>query len=109
MGLEGAGKELGAEEGEVVVDREGEGFGVKMVNGTHLHAAGGYAEGRILDALEFQNGGRGSVGEPNWGSVGEQGANEGLVGDEEGLFLLAPRGASKSTEDVEAGGGTGNY
>ena len=54
----------------MVVDGKGKGFGVKMVNGTHLHAAGGYAEGRILDALKFQNGGRGSVGEPNSGSVG---------------------------------------
>ena len=48
---EGTGKGLGAEEGEVVVDGKGKGFGVKMVNGTHLHAAGGYTEGRILDTL----------------------------------------------------------
>ena len=50
-GQEGTGKELGAEEGEVVVDGKGKGFGVKMVNGTHLHATGGNAEGRILNAL----------------------------------------------------------
>ena len=69
-GQEGTSMGLVAEEGEVVVDGKGKGLGVKMVNGTHLHAAGGYAEGRILDALKFQNGGRGSVGEPNSGSVG---------------------------------------
>ena len=50
-GLQGTGEELGAEEGQMVVDREGMGFGVKMVNGTHLHAAGGKTEGRILDTL----------------------------------------------------------
>ena len=37
-GLEGAGEELGGKEGEVVVDREGLGFSVKMLYGRHLHA-----------------------------------------------------------------------
>ena len=78
-GLQGTGEELGAEEGQMVVDREGMGFGVKMVNGTHLHAAGGKTEGRILDSLEFLDGGRGSIGEPDWGSVGEKGPDKGLV------------------------------
>ena len=71
---------MGAEEGEVVVDGKGKGFGVKMVNGTHLHAAGGNTEGRILYALEFLNGGGGSVGEPDWGGVSEEGTDEGLEG-----------------------------
>ena len=53
--VEGTGKELGAEEGEVVMDGENLGFIVKMVNGTHLHAACGNAEGRVLNSLEFLN------------------------------------------------------
>ena len=32
-----------------------------------------------------------------------------MVCDEEGLFLLAPKGASKSSQNVEAGGGAGYY
>ena len=32
-----------------------------------------------------------------------------MVGDEEGLFLLAPKGASEGTQNVEAGGSAGNY
>ena len=52
-GLEGTGEELGAEESEVVLDGENLGFSVKMVNGTHLHAACGNSEGGVLDALEF--------------------------------------------------------
>ena len=108
-GEEGTSKGLGAEEGEVVVDGKGKGFGVKMVNGTHLHAAGGYAEGRILNTLEFLNGGGGRVGEPDWGSVGKKGTDEGLESDEEGLLLLAPKGASKGSQNVEAGGGAGYY
>ena len=80
-GEEGMSKGLGAEEGEVVVDGKGKGFGVKMVNGTHLHAAGGYAEGRILDTLEFLNGGGGRVGEPDWGSIGKEGTDEGFESD----------------------------
>ena len=31
-----------------------------------------------------------------------------MVGDE-GLFLLAPKGASEGTQNVEAGGSAGNY
>ena len=32
----------------------------EKANGTHLHTAGGYAEGSDLDTLEFFNGGVGS-------------------------------------------------
>ena len=52
-GLEGTGEELCGNEGEVVVDWEGFGLCVKMPNGCHLHTAGGYSEGLVLDDLEL--------------------------------------------------------
>ena len=45
------GKELGAEEGEVILDREDLSFCVKMANGAHLHASRGGTEGTILNDL----------------------------------------------------------
>ena len=51
--LKGTGEELGTKEGKVVMDGKELGFCVKMINRTHLHAAGGYAEGGVLDTLEF--------------------------------------------------------
>ena len=48
-GLKGMGEELRAEEGMVIMDEKDLGFCVKMANGTHLHTAGGYAEGGVLD------------------------------------------------------------
>ena len=70
-GYKGAGQELGAEEGEVGFNREDAGFCVKMSNGGHPHAAGCNTEGGVLKGLEFLDGGRGGVGKPNWGRVGE--------------------------------------
>ena len=107
-GLEGAGEELGGEEGERVVDGKGLGFCVKMLNGRHLHTTGGDAEGVILEGLEFCDVGCGGVGEPNGGGVKEEGTDYGLVCDGYGFDLLAPGGASKSLEDIEAGGGAGD-
>ena len=40
----------------MVTDGKDLGVCVKMVNGTHLHTAGGCAEGGVLDALEFLDG-----------------------------------------------------
>ena len=66
-GLKGMGKELETEEGNVVMDEKDLGFCVKMVNGTHLHTAGRYVEGSVLDPLEHLNGGGGGVDEPDSG------------------------------------------
>ena len=87
----------------MVINWENGSFCVKMPNGGHLHATGGYSEGGILNCLEFLDVGGFTVGEPDRGSIGEKGSDEGFESDYEGLFLLAPVGASKSTEDVEAG------
>ena len=80
-------------------------FCVKMFNGIHLHTAGGYAEGSVLDSLEFLDGGGGGAGGPDGVSVGEEGGNEGFVCKDKGLFTLPPGGTSKGTQDVETGGG----
>ena len=64
-GYEGSGEELGAKEGKVVVDGDELGLCVKMVNTGHLHAACCSAEGGVLKGLEFADGGRGGVGEPD--------------------------------------------
>ena len=105
-GLEGAGEELGGEEGEVVVDGKGFGFCVEMLNGSHLHTPGGDAEGVVLEGLELCDVGRGSVGEPDGGCIEEKGTDNGLVGEGYGFSLLAPGCASKRLEDIEAGCGT---
>ena len=54
-GLEGTGKKLGGEEGEMVAHREDLGLCVKMVDGAHLHAASSDAEGGIFNTLKFIN------------------------------------------------------
>ena len=64
-GSKGTGKELGTEEGEVVMDAIDFGFHMKMINRTHLHTADGNAEGGILHALEYLDGGGGEVGKPD--------------------------------------------
>ena len=37
----------------MIVDGKQFGFLVQMIDGSHLHAAGGYEEGKVLDGLEF--------------------------------------------------------
>ena len=107
-GNEGAGKELGAEEGEVVFYGEYTGFSVKMTDISHLHASSGNSEGMVLNYLESIDGGGGSIWEPCWGGICEQGADEGFECNNEGFPLLAPIGASKGAEDIESGSGTGD-
>ena len=75
---------------------------MKMPNVCHLHAAGGYAKGGILNILQFLNVGVLAVRKPDGGSICEEGSDQGFEGDNEGLLLLAPVGASKSAKDIEA-------
>ena len=51
-GDKGTGKELGRQEGEVVMGFEGLGICVKVVNARHLHAACRGSEGSILEGLD---------------------------------------------------------
>ena len=55
---------------------EVEGFCVKMTNTGHLHAAGDGSEGTILKGLELINMAPSGIGEPYWGSVCDEGADE---------------------------------
>ena len=48
---------------------------MKLALGGHLRRPSSDSEGRVLDLLEFENSRGGCVGEPNGGSVDEQGAN----------------------------------
>ena len=45
-------------------------------------------------------------GVPDWGRVGKDGFEDGLVCDHQCLLLVAPFGAGESFEDVEAGAGS---
>ena len=92
----------------MVLDWEDGRLCVKMPNAGHLHAAGCDTEGRVLECLESIDMGGFGVGEPDGGRICNNGTDEGFVGDYEGLLLLAPIGASKGPEDVEAGGGALN-
>ena len=87
----------------MVMDGNDSSFFVKMVNGTHLHTAGGHAEGGVLDALEFLDGGGGGVWKPDRDGVGEEGGDEGFVCEDETLLALSPGGANKIPQDFEMG------
>ena len=105
-GAEGTKKELGTEEGQVVLDGENLGLCLKMALGGHLQRPSGDPEGSVLDPLELEDSRVGRVGEPDGGGIGEEGADEGFICDEECFFVLAPAGASQGLENVEAGGGS---
>ena len=59
----------------MVVDWKDRSLCVKMSNVSHLHAAGGYAKGGILDCLELLNVGGFAVREPDRGSIREKGSD----------------------------------
>ena len=106
-GLEGSARNCG-EKGEEVVYGENLGFCVKVLSGGSLHAASGNAEGGVLKSVVFFHVGVGSIGEPDGSSVEKYGSDNGFVCDDYGFLLLAPVGASKSFENVEAGGDAGD-
>ena len=78
VGVEGTSQVLGAEELEVVGDREDFGFGVEVVGRGVLKGASAEPEGPVLDGLEFGNVGGGGIRKPNGGSIGENRTNEGF-------------------------------
>ena len=97
------GEILGANKGEVILDRKYFSFPVQVIDISHLNADGGYMEGRVLDSLEFLN--KGSLGdiEPNRSCIYEKGPDKGHVGDMYGFLLLTPVSTSKGLEDVDTG------
>ena len=68
-------------------------------------AARAYAEGWVLNSLEFLNKGRWGVAEPNGSCIYEKQPDKGHIGDNYGFLLLTPVGASKGHEDVDMGQG----
>ena len=64
-------------------------------------SACGYAEGCILNDLEFGDIGCGCVREPDWSGVAEKGVYKGLLGCKDSLFLSAPCGASECLQERE--------
>ena len=69
-----------------------------MIDRGHLDAAGGYAEGKVLDKLEYMKKGWRGVEEPNASCILKKGHI-----DESGFLLLTPVGSSKDLEDVDTG------
>ena len=53
--MESSCKILGTNKEKVMLDRKHFRFLVQVINRGHLNAAGGYAEGKVLDNLEFLN------------------------------------------------------
>ena len=74
-----------------------------MIDRGHLNTAGGYAEGRVLDSLEFLDKGWRGVGEPNGSCIHEKELDKGLISDKNGFLLLSPVGTCRGLEDVNAG------
>jgi len=70
---EGTGKELGAEEVKMVLDREVFGFGVEVTEGRHLVGSKAGTEGLVLDTLKLEDVGLGGVGKPDGSSIGKDG------------------------------------
>ena len=56
------------------------GFCVKMVDGTHPHAASGNTEGVVLNSLESLNRRSGGIGKPDGTGIGEKEADKRIVG-----------------------------
>ena len=71
-------------------------FLVQVMDRGHLNTAGGYAEGRVLNSLEFLDKGWLGVRESNWSCMHEKGPDKGFIGDEYGFLLLTPVGTSKA-------------
>ena len=82
------------------MDGEELGLRVKMAKRGHLQRPSCYAEGGILDPLEFEDSRGGGVWVPDGSGIGDNGSDEGFVNGEEGFPLLAPVGASKGFEDI---------
>lgn len=79
-------------------------FMVKVTEGSFFRGTSYDAIGLVLLDLEFFGVCRGEVREPGGAGIGENWANEGVVGEEEGFFLVAPGGASQTFKDSNAGG-----
>ena len=67
-----------------------------MIDGSHINLADGYAEGRVLDSLEFLDQVQGwwNIRETDGSGIHGKGFDKGFVGIEDILFLLTWDGTS---------------
>ena len=91
---------LNGQQGVMVVHRESASFMMEQVNLCGLCATSGNLESRVLDGLKFLDVGDGCSGSPDWGGVVYDGADDGVVGEGDGGFVLSPCPADEGFEDV---------
>ena len=80
------------------------GFLVEVADGGFFGGASTDAKGLVLEDLEFAYVIIGGVRKPDRKGIGGNRTEEGVVGGEESLFLVAPFGASQTFKDFKAGG-----
>ena len=98
---EGSEEVLPAEQGEFMLNRQEFRLVVEVVLGRHEDGPGGDSEGGVLHCLEGLEGTGTGVGEPDWGGIGNEGLDEGFVGDQQGFPRLSPTDAGQGSHDVE--------
>ena len=101
-GAERTGSKLLAEHPQVHLHRQQLRFALQVGLAGHLMASNYYPHRCILDPLQFFDVSGGGVGEPDGASVGEEGLEDGFVSGEEGLFAVAPCGASEGLQHLKA-------
>ena len=106
---QGTREKLGAKLGKVVGQGQGFGFRVEVLYVGLEERACGVAEGLVLNTLELLYVCSAGGGEPYWGGVGDDGLEDGFVGEEDGLLVLAPGCPSEGLEDLETTGCSGCY
>ena len=92
---------LSGEQGVMVLTRENGGFVMEQVDLCSLRATGGDSKGRVLDGLKLLDIGDGCGRSPDWGGVVYDGADDGVVGEGDGGFVLSPCPTGKGFEDVQ--------
>ena len=80
-----------------------------VIDRVHLNAAGGYAEGKVLDSLEFLKKGWWGVEKPNGSFIHEKGPDKGHIGDKYGFLLLTSVATSKGFGGVDMEWSLGYY
>ena len=99
---EGASQKLAGKHFGVRGNWEHPAFRMQMLPRRHLVAACGETQSRVLDVLESLKRGRFHIPRPDRGRVIHLGPDEGFVGDNQRLGVLAPGSAGQGLHDPEA-------
>ena len=99
---EGASQKLAGKHFGVRGNWEHPAFRMEMLPRRHLVAACGETQSRVLDVLESLKRGRFHIPRPDRGRVIHLGPDEGFVGDNQRLGVLAPGSAGQGLHDPEA-------